>query len=167
MCCAWFVVGNASYCGVSATRLLMVACFQNDPSFFITCLLLTVYFFLSDDEGGTIKTTHGKKASQNDLYMRLGLLLGENARKTPSHQPSPSRPGSANQSHESCASFSSLASLEANTTASTNTSPVSTLTGKYIYSIYLNKNSTQSISIIKKTVKESYILGKKSYGKYK
>lgn len=90
---------------------------------------------LSDDEGGTIKpVSHGKKSSQNDLYMRLGLLLGDNARRSTRVAQSPPRqPGSAanrsSHSHESYASFSSLASLEAHTLASTNTSPVSTLTG--------------------------------------
>jgi hypothetical protein len=94
---------------------------------------------LSDDEGGTIKPVfHGKKSSQNDLYMRLGLLLGDNARQSARVVQSPSRrPGSAanrsSHSHESCASFSSLASLEAHTLASTNTSPVSTLTGMAHY----------------------------------
>jgi hypothetical protein len=91
----------------------------------------------SDDEGGTIKpVSHGKKSSQNDLYMRLGLLLGDNARRSARAAQSPPRqPGSAanrsSHSHESCASFSSLASLEAHTLASTNTSPVSTLTGMF------------------------------------
>ncbi|XP_021931745.1 protein TANC2 isoform X1 [Zootermopsis nevadensis] len=89
----------------------------------------------TDDEGGTIKpVSHGKQSSQNDLYMRLGLLLGDGARHSARAARSPPRrPGSAanrsSHSHESCASFSSLASLEAHTLASTNTSPVSTLTG--------------------------------------
>jgi hypothetical protein len=96
-----------------------------------------VIVHLSDDEGGTIKpVSHGKKSSQNDLYMRLGLLLGDNARRSARAAQSPPRqPGSAanrsSHSHESCASFSSLASLEAHTLASTNTSPVSTLTGMF------------------------------------
>lgn len=90
---------------------------------------------ITDDEGGTIKpVSHGKQSSQNDLYMRLGLLLGDSARRSArAAQSPPRRPGSAanrsSHSHESCASFSSLASLEAHTLASTNTSPVSTLTG--------------------------------------
>lgn len=65
--------------------------------------------------------------SRNDLYMRLGLLLGDTAQST-RNSTSP-RPGSANQSshsQESFASVSSLASSEANTS---NTSPLSTLTG--------------------------------------
>ncbi|VVD04722.1 unnamed protein product [Leptidea sinapis] len=67
---------------------------------------------LSDDEGGHIKQGFQSRR-QNDLYMRLGLLLGE-------------RRGSRNKSRESC---TSLASLDAHTLASHNTSPVSTLTG--------------------------------------
>ncbi|XP_068617508.1 protein TANC2 isoform X2 [Battus philenor] len=67
---------------------------------------------LSDDEGGHIKQGFESRR-QNDLYMRLGLLLGE-------------RRGSRNKSRDSC---TSLASLDAHTLASHNTSPVSTLTG--------------------------------------
>ncbi|XP_045485501.1 protein TANC2 isoform X2 [Pieris rapae] len=66
---------------------------------------------LSDDEGGHIKQGFESRR-QNDLYMRLGLLLGERR--------------SRNKSRESC---TSLASLDAHTLASHNTSPVSTLTG--------------------------------------
>ncbi|XP_041979704.1 protein TANC2 isoform X2 [Aricia agestis] len=62
---------------------------------------------LSDDEGGH----KYESRRQNDLYMRLGLLLGERRRS---------------KSRESC---NSLASLDAHTLASHNTSPVSTLTG--------------------------------------
>ncbi|XP_014240920.1 protein TANC2 isoform X2 [Cimex lectularius] len=77
---------------------------------------------VSDDEGGNIKPVcQPKKSSQQDMYMRLGLLLGENAKR------SNSRTG--NRSSRSHDSISSLASLEAHTLASTNTSPVSTLTG--------------------------------------
>ncbi|XP_026488540.2 protein TANC2 isoform X4 [Vanessa tameamea] len=67
---------------------------------------------LTDDEGGHIKQGYESRR-QNDLYMRLGLLLGE-------------RRGSRNKSRDSC---TSLASLDAQTLASHNTSPVSTLTG--------------------------------------
>ncbi|XP_047531448.1 protein TANC2 isoform X3 [Vanessa atalanta] len=67
---------------------------------------------LTDDEGGHIKQGYESRR-QNDLYMRLGLLLGE-------------RRGSRNKSRDSC---TSLASLDAHTLASHNTSPVSTLTG--------------------------------------
>lgn len=78
---------------------------------------------LSDDEGGTIRPVcPPKKSSQSDLYMRLGLLLGDNARRG-------TRSRSANRSSHSHDSISSIASLEANTLASSNTSPVSTLTG--------------------------------------
>ncbi|KAH9639777.1 hypothetical protein HF086_016358 [Spodoptera exigua] len=68
---------------------------------------------LSDDEGGHIKQTGYESRRQNDLYMRLGLLLGE-------------RRGARNKARDSC---TSLASLDAHTLASHNTSPVSTLTG--------------------------------------
>ncbi|RZF43708.1 hypothetical protein LSTR_LSTR015247, partial [Laodelphax striatellus] len=81
---------------------------------------------LSDDEGGTIRPVISqppKKSSQSDLYMRLGLLLGDNARRGQPHHRS--RDSRASRSHDS---ISSLASFEANTLASTNTSPVSTLT---------------------------------------
>lgn len=69
---------------------------------------------LSDDEGGHIKPAgYGEARRQNDLYMRLGLLLGE-------------RRSSRSKTRDSCGS---LASLDAHTLASHNTSPVSTLTG--------------------------------------
>ncbi|XP_054264581.1 protein TANC2 isoform X4 [Macrosteles quadrilineatus] len=76
------------------------------------------------DEGGNIKPVCGvaKKSSQSDLYMRLGLLLGDNARQQ-------RRSRSSNRGARSHDSISSLASLDAGTLASTNTSPVSTLTG--------------------------------------
>lgn len=53
------------------------------------------------------------------MYMRLGLLLGDGARKT-------KRTPQIKSNHESC---SSLASYETTAIMSTNTSPVSTLTG--------------------------------------
>lgn len=91
---------------------------------------------IADDEGGSIRPVcNTKKSSQNDLYMRLGLLLGDNARRasrtaqSPTRRPGSVAPNRISQSNESCTSFSSLASLEAHTLASTNTSPVSTLTG--------------------------------------
>ncbi|CAB0004559.1 unnamed protein product [Nesidiocoris tenuis] len=76
---------------------------------------------LSDDEGGNIRPVAQppKKSTQHDLYMRLGLLLGDGAKMSNSRS-------SGQNSHDS---ISSLASLEATTLASTNTSPVSTLTG--------------------------------------
>lgn len=70
-----------------------------------------------DDEGGTVKPVTTKKSSENDMYMRLGLLLGDGARRS---KRIPDR------SHESC---SSLTSYETTAIMSTNTSPVSTLTG--------------------------------------
>lgn len=71
---------------------------------------------LSDDEA-TLKPTANKKSSENDMYMRLGLLLGDGARRSKRTQ---------GRNHESC---SSLASYETSAMLSTNTSPVSTLTG--------------------------------------
>ncbi|XP_011864855.1 PREDICTED: protein TANC1 isoform X3 [Vollenhovia emeryi] len=86
---------------------------------------------LSDDEGGCVKPLSSKtrKSSQSDLYMRLGLLLGSNrANASMESSVHPSR--TPIQGHDSsAASFSSLTSFEAQTLASTNTSPVSTLTG--------------------------------------
>ncbi|XP_044740746.1 protein TANC2 isoform X2 [Chrysoperla carnea] len=76
----------------------------------------------ADDECGNIKPISAKKSHQNDLYMRLGLLLGDGAKKG-KNRPHP------RSSHESCASISSLASFDPQTVQSTNTSPVSTLTG--------------------------------------
>ncbi|KAL0116004.1 hypothetical protein PUN28_011102 [Cardiocondyla obscurior] len=86
---------------------------------------------LSDDEGGCVKplTSKTRKSSQSDLYMRLGLLLGSNrANASVESSAYPSR--TPVQGHDSsAASFSSLTSFETQTLASTNTSPVSTLTG--------------------------------------
>lgn len=70
-----------------------------------------------------------RKSSQSDLYMRLGLLLGAN-RANASVESSACSSRIPIQGHESsAASFSSLTSFETQTLASTNTSPVSTLTG--------------------------------------
>ncbi|XP_057656321.1 protein TANC2 isoform X2 [Diorhabda carinulata] len=71
---------------------------------------------VSDDETSNPKPVL-KKTSENDMYMRLGLLLGDSARRSKKTQEA---------NHESC---SSLASYEASTMLSANTSPVSTLTG--------------------------------------
>ncbi|XP_043247903.1 protein TANC2 [Colletes gigas] len=100
---------------------------------------------LSDDEGGCVKPLSSKtrKSSQSDLYMRLGLLLGANHARTNSNVDTTDLPGVPHRSgtsgcqsrvpiqgHDSsAASFSSLTSFETQTLASTNTSPVSTLTG--------------------------------------
>ncbi|XP_012146768.2 zinc-RING finger and ankyrin repeat domain-containing protein rolling pebbles [Megachile rotundata] len=97
---------------------------------------------VTDDEGGCVKPLSSKtrKSSQSDLYMRLGLLLGSNTRANSSVDTT-DLPGASNragpvqsrvpiQGHDSsAASFSSLTSFETQTLASTNTSPVSTLTG--------------------------------------
>ncbi|XP_018398120.1 PREDICTED: protein TANC2 [Cyphomyrmex costatus] len=86
---------------------------------------------IADDEGGCVKPLSSKtrKSSQSDLYMRLGLLLGSNrANASVESSACPSR--TPIQGHDSsAASFSSLTSFETQTLASTNTSPVSTLTG--------------------------------------
>ncbi|XP_076242234.1 zinc-RING finger and ankyrin repeat domain-containing protein rolling pebbles [Calliopsis andreniformis] len=100
---------------------------------------------LSDDEGGCVKPLSSKtrKSSQSDLHMRLGLLLGNNHSRTNSSVDAVDLPGVSSRSgggacqprvpiqgHDSsAASFSSLTSFETQTLASTNTSPVSTLTG--------------------------------------
>nr|XP_050866440.1 protein TANC2 isoform X1 [Vespula vulgaris] len=101
---------------------------------------------LADDEGGCVKPLSSKtrKSSQSDLYMRLGLLLGGNHGRenspvdTTNYFTSASNRVPVNtgiqrapmQGHDSsAASFSSLTSFETQTLASTNTSPVSTLTG--------------------------------------
>lgn len=78
---------------------------------------LTIFFCFSDDEGGNIKPlglSENRKGNQNDLYMRLGLLLGDGNRNK-------------RQKHKSAVrdSCTSLASLDAHTLASNNTSPVS------------------------------------------
>ncbi|KAF5280679.1 hypothetical protein FQA39_LY05327 [Lamprigera yunnana] len=73
---------------------------------------------VADDEGGTVKPMATKKSSDSDMYMRLGLLLGDEARR--------SRRSTPRNAHESC---SSLVSYDNNTMMSSNTSPVSTLTG--------------------------------------
>ncbi|KAL6954544.1 Protein tanc2 [Sarracenia purpurea var. burkii] len=66
-----------------------------------------------------------KKGSQNDLYTRLGLLLGDKAKRSSSS----SRSRSCNRSIDSAVSVTSLATLDVNNFPSSNTSPVSTLTG--------------------------------------
>ncbi|XP_068247266.1 protein TANC2 isoform X2 [Palaemon carinicauda] len=84
---------------------------------------------LTDDEceGDTEAASGGGGGAEakdgSDLYMRLGLLLGEGA-APPS---SAARQPRAASSHTSFSSLS--ASSEVNTTASNNTSPVSTLNG--------------------------------------
>ncbi|XP_029056445.1 protein TANC2 isoform X1 [Osmia bicornis bicornis] len=100
---------------------------------------------VTDDEGGCVKPLSSKtrKSSQSDLYMRLGLLLGSNHARANSSVDTTDLPGASSRSgagacqsrvpvqgHDSsAASFSSLTSFETQTLASTNTSPVSTLTG--------------------------------------
>lgn len=98
------------------------------PKIILFYVKLIFFFGCTDDEGGCVKPMvkkSGKKNSQQDLYTRLGLLLGDGARHPTNRRP---------LSHDS---VSSLASLEAHTLASTNTSPVSTLTGKILSLIAL------------------------------
>nr|CAD7398124.1 unnamed protein product [Timema cristinae] len=126
--------------GASAAGLNQLA--GRTPS--LACVIVCMSCCCRNDEGGSIRPVgHTKKSSQSDLYMRLGLLLGDNARRasrSAALSPPPRRPGSStNHSHGSCASFSSLASLEATTLTSTNTSPVSTLTGNRLYQATLGK----------------------------
>ncbi|XP_039314116.1 protein TANC2 isoform X3 [Solenopsis invicta] len=85
---------------------------------------------VADDEGGCVKPLSSKirKSSQSDLYMRLGLLLGSNRANASVESSAYSR--ASIQGHDSSvASFSSLTNFDTQTLASTNTSPVSTLTG--------------------------------------
>lgn len=104
-------------------------------------------FLISDDEGGCVKpiASKTKKSSQSDLYMRLGLLLGNGRHAGVSSVDVTDLPGQTRlpsnpklklphlnnlQGHDSsAASFSSLTSFETQTHPSNNTSPVSTLTG--------------------------------------
>ncbi|XP_018334493.1 protein TANC2 isoform X3 [Agrilus planipennis] len=74
---------------------------------------------LSDDDESVVKPQiPAKRTSENDLYMRLGLLLGDNANK-----PKKTATRSSQESYYSSASYENA------TTLSSNTSPVSTLTG--------------------------------------
>lgn len=83
----------------------------NNHAFFSLCtyLNLFVFFFLADDEGGNVKPIllNGKsKSSQDELQVRLGFFLENNPRRN------------LRAPIQSCSSLTS-----------TNTSPVSTLTG--------------------------------------
>ncbi|XP_022248629.1 protein TANC2-like [Limulus polyphemus] len=83
---------------------------------------------LSDDENPPYSVERGEDTAKKDLFIRFGLLPGD--RPEIDRSAPPPRPGSTNQSsHESYASISSLASSEANIAVSTDTSPISTLTG--------------------------------------
>lgn len=93
---------------------------------------MCVWCFISvDDEGNSARPMYprDRKGSQTDLYTRLGLLLGDKARKSTSSI----RSRSGNRGMESSVSVTSLATLEANNFPSNNTSPVSTLTGNSIF----------------------------------
>ncbi|XP_076309260.1 protein TANC2-like isoform X3 [Tachypleus tridentatus] len=83
---------------------------------------------LSDEENVPYSAERSEDTAKKDLFIRFGLLPGDRS-ETDRNAPSP-RSGSTNQSsHESFASISSLASSEANIAVSTDTSPISTLTG--------------------------------------
>ncbi|KAK0168005.1 hypothetical protein PV327_001848 [Microctonus hyperodae] len=97
---------------------------------------------LTDDERESARQLPPKsrKSSQSDLYMRLGLLLGSGHLRTSpvgdtSDLPTANCPLSSvsgcprPQTRGRDTPFSSLISLDQRTSASTNTSPVSTLTG--------------------------------------
>lgn len=106
-------------------------------------LIQKLSFLAEDDAANQAKSTgegllpprssSRRSGGNSDLYMRLGLLLGGQPRASSSsvselpllqRPPSSLRPASAQPLvHDS------LASLETRTHASTNTSPVSTLTG--------------------------------------
>lgn len=74
------------------------------------------------DGEGAATAPPATDTAKNDLYLRLGLLLGDRGRMAHHSPPSQS------SSQESYASVSSLTSTETNT-GSANTSPLSTLTG--------------------------------------
>ncbi|XP_022237488.1 protein TANC2-like isoform X1 [Limulus polyphemus] len=83
---------------------------------------------LSDDDNLPYTAKGNDETAKKDLFIRFGLLPGDSPQIGRNAQPP--RPGSTNHSsHESYASISSLASSEANIAGSTDTSPVSTLTG--------------------------------------
>ena len=79
----------------------------------------------ADNEAGSGGSGEAGHKDGEDLYMRLELLLGEGA----APPTSATRPSRAASSHTSFSSLS--ASSEVNTTASNNTSPVSTLNGEF------------------------------------
>ncbi|XP_066156295.1 protein TANC2 isoform X3 [Euwallacea fornicatus] len=87
----------------------------------------------SDDEA-SMKSPSVKKTSDNDMYMRLGLLLGDGARRSK---------GGPSYNLESC---SSLASYETSAMMSTNTSPVSTLTGSSDQDPHRTNPSSDSVA---------------------
>ena len=75
--------------------------------------------------------SNGKHSGNSDLYMRLGLLLGNSRNERQQRSAPATRPASAlQQIHQPDILINgSLANLENRTQASSNTSPVSTLTG--------------------------------------
>ncbi|KAK7578136.1 hypothetical protein V9T40_010341 [Parthenolecanium corni] len=99
----------------------------------------------ADDEGNSARPMYprDRKGSQTDLYTRLGLLLGDKARKSTSSI----RSRSGNRGMESSVSVTSLATLEANNFPSNNTSPVSTLTGSSETDPHRSKKEQSSDSV--------------------
>lgn len=93
---------------------------------YISILILNKF---PDDEGGHIKQGFESRR-QNDLYMRLGLLLGERRGR--------------NKSRDSC---TSLASLDAHTLASHNTSPVCILS----YAMFHSSKQQMALLLNRKT----------------
>lgn len=114
---------------------------------FVTHFVQYFSSLFTDDEGDRVKhiSSKSRKSSQLDLYMRLGLLLGNQrcnndptsvsgrvesvAPVEPIYARPPLRPKNSQNQDSFAASFSSLTSFETQTHASTNTSPISTLTG--------------------------------------
>ncbi|CAL4062159.1 unnamed protein product [Meganyctiphanes norvegica] len=94
---------------------------------------------IDDECEGDSEGVTNKDGSGGDLYMRLGLLLGDGAAPpTPAARPPPR----AASSHTSFSSLS--ASSEINTAPSNNTSPVSTLTGSSEVELHLPHGRDQS-----------------------
>uniref|UniRef100_T1IZI4 RING-type domain-containing protein n=1 Tax=Strigamia maritima TaxID=126957 RepID=T1IZI4_STRMM len=85
-----------------------------------------LHTFSSADDEETVAPPPTVHTAKSDLYMRLGLLLGDKFRGRGTRQKGPS---SQSSSQESYASASSLNSCDNTKTSSNNVSPLSTLTG--------------------------------------
>lgn len=81
----------------------------------------------SDDET-SLDPPPPAESARHDLFMRLGLLLGDRDRSQSPLQRLSGRRHPNGKIQQSCASLSSLTSSDANTSASNSTSPLSTLT---------------------------------------
>lgn len=126
--------------------------------------LYTLHFH-SDDEcdadneaasGGSGEAGEASHKNGEDLYMRLELLLGEAA----APPTSTTRPSRAASSHTSFSSLS--ASSEVNTTASNNTSPVSTLNGEFPITLSMMQPK-KSYSCSTFCVLHQFCFGEKKY----